>query len=1774
MSKDKSTTPPPPPPPPARDGTRPLPGRKERRGTGRTTPPELPEELRRKEVTPSRRKRRRARTTGRERQLEDALRRAFGDGDDRAARSATAPAPDAAEEETAPRRRAPEVETASAEDTPDPADLTERDPRDERLELIDSLEQRLTIELAATPEEHNRLRAILMHELGQLAELVHGEREVSLERYQEAVAWDGMFLPGLRALERHRAVEESWTELVAILRAETDLAVDGSSRAALMTRAGLVLAFRLSDTDGALKILRSAFALDPGAGSAGQVLRYLYASLERWEDLLELLRSLAGVAEGALERAWILLEMAELCDLQLGRPEDALELYGRVRELNPGCRAAVLALLRLQQQTGRWQEHCDLLEQEGSGDRPADRRFADLYRAARVAQLRLQDEERAARLLEQAAALRPQEPLPLQELAVIYQRLGRHRELGATLARQLELMQHPHDRAAICHRIGRVLQDRLSRPDEAMDAFRDALDALPGHEASMRALAALMEQRGEWQELIRLELLRAERQKDEAVRAAAYMQAARMCEKRLEDRRQTIDLMERAWRLAWKPQAFRGLERLYRQAGRWDALVDLYLEQAERTEDTALGLSLRRAAAHVCEEMLEDQARARDLLEAVLQAGDGGAAPLDRLALMDLARLHERSGKAARLFDLLGQWADLTEDAQLRTDLRRRRAQLLEEELDQPQRALAAHTALLEQDPGDAPTRHRLKVLHEQAGRWDMLVEMLRAELLLLGDPAEKAQVLVQIGALCRDKIGDADLAREAWEQALEHDSACTPAVMALEELLRDQGRWDQLADLMERGANEAVDPGLAAARLCATAEVCEEHLADRPRARKLYARAVKVSPPFPPAMAGLERSMRGEQDTAGLDQFYRRAAEAAEHPGTRLRALHRLSALRAGEGEDLSGGREALELGLAGAAEDLDALMALSRLHRRAGAAGALSDVLGKVARCADDPALELAALRERAIAEEVHGGSPETLVEINRRILLAAPGDQIALAVLDRRAFEERDEPALIALAQRRLEAGGDEFWIASLCVRGALLLFAIGATERAAEILREGLSTSPGYLPALLLLRALAAQLQWTEEEIDLLLREGELGNERALAHEALLRAGDMLVEQFEDLARARGAWEQVFTEDPGSTEAYARLREMMRGSEEWRPLAGLMRRRIQAVEPAERPPLLLELCGLWRDHLLDPTAAADALVQLLELEPEHREALTEAADLARALRRWSDADGYLANLAEACRDDPAARRRAMLDRAALLDERLRQVDLALDVLQELLAERPGDRDALTACAAIFQRRRQWDRLAQVLEELVRSAAGGERVRHLVALADIFHGPQKDSARSSGALRRAAATCLESGEGCEDIVQHFERREDFAGLASFLAETLEGVAVGTAGARAMRQAMARTLAERLGQVDRAELELSQALDTAPDDMALRLDLAALLTGSGKLGEATTHFMEALKRDAFEVEIYRGMFSLWQARGDNSRAAGAAQTVCALAGGDEAEQAAAKAALRDLEERLAANQGPGEEPGDLLHLLAHPDEPDLLREMFAILGDAVPAIYPDQVERMEKAASREGALTRLPRGDGLVVMCKSLARAMGIQLKEVCGGALPGGQLAMALAGKPWRLVLDSRRCPSLPPARVRFAVGRALARGHTRTLYLDLLTPGEVGLLLSAVAEYFQRGHAGTLPDGPAVQELSRVVGRALPRKARRQLEGPARAYAASRPADPAAWARGARWTADRVGLVVSGEVGAAYLTLDEERQGRESLAQLLRFAVSPHLYEARRRLALDE
>jgi hypothetical protein len=163
--------------------------------------------------------------------------------------------------------------------------------------------------------------------------------------------------------------------------------------------------------------------------------------------------------------------------------------------------------------------------------------------------------------------------------------------------------------------------------------------------------------------------------------------------------------------------------------------------------------------------------------------------------------------------------------------------------------------------------------------------------------------------------------------------------------------------------------------------------------------------------------------------------------------------------------------------------------------------------------------------------------------------------------------------------------------------------------------------------------------------------------------------------------------------------------------------------------------------------------------------------------------------------------------------------------------------------------------------------------------------------------------------------------------------------------------------------------------------------------------------------------------------------------------------------------------------------------------------------------------------------------------ARAVGAPAYELYGGE--PGEFAVD-PGAPHGVLVG----PDLPrrttARQQRFLLGRAAARLRTRSALAEALGPADLADALAAAMRQIVPAFATF---GRPSDELVRRVGRALTRRARRALEGPARAVALL-PAAPdlAAWATAAGATADRAGLVLAGDLPAALGVLLRDPDGR--------------------------
>jgi len=528
-------------------------------------------------------------------------------------------------------------------------------------------------------------------------------------------------------------------------------------------------------------------------------------------------------------------------------------------------------------------------------------------------------------------------------------------------------------------------------------------------------------------------------------------------------------------------------------------------------------------------------------------------------------------------------------------------------------------------------------------------------------------------------------------------------------------------------------------------------------------------------------------------------------------------------------------------------------------------------------------------------------------------------------------------------------------------------------------------------------------------------------------------------------------------------------------------------------------------------------------------------------------------------------PAARVALIWERALLRRDRLGKPAEAAQDFKRILKIDPGHRPSLEALALLNEAAGSWDEAAQYWERLlaVASRQGHPSLPTALSLADAL--------ARTGRLERAAEVLGEAIRGApeeesprERLVQLHVQAGDWAaaiaglrGLAELTASsvrkaTLE-VRVGAIlrdHSRDPESALASFV--RAGSLDPVGPGWDEALILAESrgDRALRDQL---------LGQALIEVRRAVENHPLDPPLLRRLASLLdrggrsavpEARVQLAEAAVVVRQLLAVLG----EEARAPA--------LSLGVGRGLANPAFWPRLTAPEARGFALEIWPLLVDAVAELHPRTTPRLPDVKRRRVSSETEP----AVAWIEALAVALGMPTLPLVMVATSGTSVFAVELPEP-TLCMSMETIPRLDSPHDRFLVGRVLGLLRERAAVLEALPAPQLAGLLGAAA--FVAGARPSLAPG-ALKNLeteARRLGKAMSRRSRRAVELEASRFGFE-VLDAEAFQQGLLSTADRLGLLLSGDLSATLETRlgREAPMGAESLAQepailsLIRFALS--------------
>ncbi len=534
---------------------------------------------------------------------------------------------------------------------------------------------------------------------------------------------------------------------------------------------------------------KEVLTFDAANSDAMAFLEPYFKQLRKFADLREMLlnASRTGDAEAAQRSGW-LREVAAMSEAQLRDAEGAISAYRELLELDPSDQAARTSLKRLLERGNRWDDLASVLEQEAELETDIEARIGLEKGVAKLHEQKRKDPVSAGQAWARIAALAPEDETAIDTALELLER-GQRPDLAAqVISEALPNVKDDAVRAELLKRLG-AMKRAAGDNQAAGEAYAEAASLLKSGDAWLSAEQAFAAAEA-WEQAATAVSERAALEGSAPAKAKLMALEGSYLERSGDDAT-ALERLEQASELDPQNSELAGdLEKRYEAAERFDDLVGLLLKRAQKVSEVALRAGLRRRAAELQRERLNDVDAARETLVALLEDGD------DVAALGWLSDDAESRGDAAAAVEFLARLSRATTEPAQKIAVALREAALVAGALDDPKEAIERYEYILAKlDPAHDESLAAIADLYEKLDEPKGVAEALERRLKVVFDDQSKLEVANKLADLYEGPIDDAKAAVRVLDVVRSLDPEDFGAIQRLCELCEKLEDWPRVAE-------------------------------------------------------------------------------------------------------------------------------------------------------------------------------------------------------------------------------------------------------------------------------------------------------------------------------------------------------------------------------------------------------------------------------------------------------------------------------------------------------------------------------------------------------------------------------------------------------------------------------------------------------------------------------------------------------------------------------------------------------------------------------------------------------------------------------------------------------------------------------------------------------------------------------------------------------------------------------------------------------------------
>ena len=1597
-------------------------------------------------------------------------------------------------------------------------------------------------------------RVALLMRLGVICEEALSDPGRAARAYEALVEEDPRQAPALRALERIYEAKGSLELLASNLSMQRDLASDPPTKLRLTARMAAT-AQALGGAEAAVELWRETLGLDPRHERALSSLEELFESLERWQDLADLLRGRLALTADRREGARLHDKLGEILASRLDDPAAAVRAYQAVLDADPRNKKALEALRDLYAKQGDLDGLASIyrrlvpLQEDAAGVKAIRMKLAEVL-------LQAGKKGEAVEQGRRAFELEPHAEPELARLAAIFEGAGAPQDrVKAIEARAVLLGQAGRLEEAI--EAWTAAADGWEKPLGKLDATAAALEKVleirPSHRDAWTRLRDLYSRSGRWRDFVRVSDVFTPHLGDRAERVAVLKEVADAHERRLGQKEMAFIISCRTF--AEDPTdavVAASVQRLAGETEAWDELAAVY----EQVAEDAKGLQKARLLielGRIRDRRADDADGAEAAFRRALEVDPASPEALD--ALTDL---FTRRGRVRDLVIVLEQKLEAAAGLEEKKATLREMARLYDTQLKDPDEAIAALKRVLELDGADAAALELLAGLYRRQASWGDLAGILARARDLTTEDDRRIAYQLQIAALHEGELADDESAVEAYRAVLGLDDRNSEALAGLERLYTKLDRFAELNRVYEKEAEIATDPRERVRILGKSASIWEEKLGNHHQAIERNEAVLAIDGSNLPALKNLERLYRSEAHWEKLIEVLQRHASLTQDRRELVALEVQIGDVWWKELGRLDRAEEVYGHALQVDPDSREVISSLARLHERSGNWNLALEMLQREAKVASD-AVEIQS-RIGRIQEEMLGDRGAAKAAY-ARALDADPGHLPSLRALRGIADAERDRDAYLKLLVAESRYAEDEATKARLLDEaGRIHQEEKDDPDSAVRLYEEALKRVPDHLPAARPLADLyVARTDWRRAEavLDVIVRRlAQDGEAKELCRQSY-RLG-YVAEKLGNKEKALACYRRAYELDATYLPALEGLGHLLVQGGGWDEALRI----FQAILIHHRDGLTdLEVVetywqiGEIQAKLGQGDRAAKSYEKALEIDSGHEPSRRALVGVREGMGDYESAVDHRQRLLGTL--EGAEKVRMLLELGSICRDRLQDPYQAIDAFISASRTDPGNVEAAEALLGLYRDTRQHQKAADALARLLEQPAvrsdppRAARLHHALAttLRDDLHDDD-GAARALDAALDADPKMVQAFAELEALLTARKRWRDLEGAYVRMIQRLPKGPEAAAGRIALWKTLGELYRRVLNDVEGARMAFEVAAKADPGDVvALEAHAELAAKCRGREPEAIEAYRRLLKIGNAPQPAVSALIGLQAELKRYDEAYAAAQTLAFILGGGTTEEGQVVARLRRFARDTASGQlDDAMWTEKLLHERARGP---LVAILSLLVRDASEVFIqsPKDLGLNPKKDEIDVAGSML----FFANMYKYVARTLGLTVPRLFRSAEAGSRLQL-LPLQPWALLASEELFKERPKKELWFTIGKSMAFLRPELTLARLMPHDQLNAVFQAAASLGTSRYVVTA-DLHLVERLKRRLEKVLPEETRTQkLKLLARAYCdVQQPGDVRAYMDAAELTSNRVGAVLAGDLDVVRRMVVTERAAVSKLKE---------------------